>query len=182
MSKKNTSRNIILIVIGVVLFIILLIFIVNSGSSLKKNITNTNNQSNNIAPTVAFMNSNNQLVNIGGASSQTQVLFTMEAGCADCAVLSKELSTISSLYNNVKFYGVDINSADTYSELLPWIHSITNGNGKVSYLISKSSAFLEDYKVTSLDTVYIINKNGDLVYSKVLPSESSLKKVLSYIS
>ncbi len=180
MSKKNTSRNVILIMVGVVIFIVLLILVVNSGSSLRGNTTNKTVKV--IAPVVSFMNSNNQLVNIGGVSSKAQVLFTIEAGCADCAVLSKELSKISSLYNNVKFYGVDINSIDTYSELMPWINSITNGNGRVSYVIAKSNTFLEDYKVTSLDMVYIINKNGDLVYSKVLPSESSLRKVLSSIS
>jgi len=189
MSKKNSNKNIILIIVGIVIFVVLLILILRTGSPSGKNATNTqsssgniNNQSSNIAPVVAFINSNNRFVNIGGESKQPQVLFTIEAGCASCAVLTQEFSKISPLYGSVKFYGVDINSADTYSELMPWINTITNGKGRVSYVISKSNTFLEDYKVTNIDTVYIINKNGDLVYSKVLPSESSLIKVLSTIS
>jgi thiol-disulfide isomerase/thioredoxin len=175
-----------IIVIAIILAVGIIAFAKLETTSSSNSSNNTQNKtltSNNVKTnTISFINQNNQTVNIGGRSNNTEVVFTMEAGCADCAVLSESLSQISKEYSNVKFYGVDINSLDTYKELIPWVNSINHNVGDVSYVISKNSKFLEDYKVTSLDTVYIINKNGYLIYSKVLPSTNSIKSVLSSTS
>ena len=172
-----------IIVIAIILAVGIIAFAKLETSSSSNNVENKTLASNNVkSNTISFVNQNNQVVNIGGKSNNTEVVFTMEAGCADCAVLSESLSQISKKYSNVKFYGVDINSLDTYKELIPWVDSINHNVGDVSYVISKNSKFLEDYKVTSLDTVYIINKNGYIIYSKVLPSPNSIKSALSNIS
>ena len=184
--KKNNNKYVILLILSLLILGFILIISISIYTSGNNNISgslkSSKTSSNNLTSALFFTNSHNKVEKIGGQSNNVQVIFSMEAGCSDCAILAKELATISEKYSNVKFYGVDINSADSYSELIPWINSITQGKGNISYVISKNSNFLQEYKVTSLDTLYIINKKGDLVYRSFFPSENSIERTLSFLS
>jgi cytochrome oxidase Cu insertion factor (SCO1/SenC/PrrC family) len=95
------------------------------------------------------------------AGKPTVLLFGAASGCADCAVTEQEMAEVYGRYRErVQFVTVDVLPGDTGADVrefaralgAPWPHVLGAAAGLVTL-----------YRVTSLDTVYVLDGQGHIV-------------------
>ncbi len=120
------------------------------------------------APAFTVATVNGPRFSLAAQHGRPVVLFFMAAWCTSCLIESNALGEIQRHYgNNVRTVLVDIGRGDSPSALRNFVQ---RSQGPSRYWVLDSDGVLAlRYGVQSLDTTYVIDKGGRIVYSDKLP-------------
>lgn len=132
------------------------------------------------APDATLQTVNGSTVTIQGSEKPT-VIFLMASWCSSCRIESSALQEVEEIYGDrVRIISVDVDpKRDSMADLRafkqkyggPWTHAMA------------TSEFMKSYRVKALDTTYVLNQHGVIVYKDISPTDTkTLNDVLQNVT
>lgn len=108
------------------------------------------------------------------------VLAFVQAGCGSCAADLRNLGALAPTTHNTRFIALNLPGGGSARELQDFAASL-GVHGAITYLADPEGQIAQRYGITAIDTVIVIDRNGQIRARLQSPGRSTLRHTLAAV-